>query len=208
MTSDDRGDGDDGAPPPNDRRVHLGVVEALEPDRATWPRADRLARPGPTSSTPRARPALPRASSSATPPSPPRSAATSDALGLGADTRTLCVSPFHFDGSFATLFPTLFSGGAVVIRPAEAPAVSPHVLQRHGIGRASPTPVSRPATSGCCWPANSWRRWPRATSTSSRWAARPVRRPISAPCGRRRRTWKCSTGTDRQRPPSPSPIGR
>jgi amino acid adenylation domain-containing protein len=43
--------------------------------------------------------------------------ATSNALGLNRDTRTLCVSPFYFDGSFATLFPTLFSGGAVVIRP-------------------------------------------------------------------------------------------
>ena len=47
-------------------------------------------------------------------------AATADALGLSAATRTLCVSPFHFDGSFGTLFPTLFSGGAVVIRPREA----------------------------------------------------------------------------------------
>jgi D-alanine--poly(phosphoribitol) ligase subunit 1 len=47
-------------------------------------------------------------------------AATSDALGLGRDTRTLCVSPFYFDGSFGTLFPTLFSGGSVVIRPREA----------------------------------------------------------------------------------------
>lgn len=47
-------------------------------------------------------------------------AATSDALGLDGDTRTLCVSPFHFDGSFATLFPTLYSGGAVVLRPRDA----------------------------------------------------------------------------------------
>jgi D-alanine--poly(phosphoribitol) ligase subunit 1 len=46
--------------------------------------------------------------------------ATSQALGLTRSTRTLCVSPFHFDGSFGTLFPTLFSGGAVVIRPREA----------------------------------------------------------------------------------------
>ena len=43
--------------------------------------------------------------------------ATSNALDLNGSTRTLCVSPFYFDGSFATLFPTLFSGGAVVIRP-------------------------------------------------------------------------------------------
>jgi acyl-CoA synthetase (AMP-forming)/AMP-acid ligase II len=46
--------------------------------------------------------------------------ATSTALGLDRSTRTLCVSPFYFDGSFGTLFPTLFSGGAVVIRPREA----------------------------------------------------------------------------------------
>jgi D-alanine--poly(phosphoribitol) ligase subunit 1 len=46
--------------------------------------------------------------------------ATSSALGLGTDTRTLCVSPFHFDGSFATLFPTLYRGGTVVIRPRDA----------------------------------------------------------------------------------------
>jgi D-alanine--poly(phosphoribitol) ligase subunit 1 len=46
--------------------------------------------------------------------------ATSDALGLSRTTRTLCVSPFHFDGSFGTLFPTLFAGGAIVIRPRDA----------------------------------------------------------------------------------------
>jgi D-alanine--poly(phosphoribitol) ligase subunit 1 len=46
--------------------------------------------------------------------------ATSHALGLNRSTRTLCVSPFHFDGSFGTLFPTLFSGGSVVIRPRDA----------------------------------------------------------------------------------------
>lgn len=46
--------------------------------------------------------------------------ATARALGLDQSTRTLCVSPFHFDGSFGTLFPTLFAGGSVVIRPREA----------------------------------------------------------------------------------------
>jgi D-alanine--poly(phosphoribitol) ligase subunit 1 len=46
--------------------------------------------------------------------------ATSLALDLDRATRTLCVSPFHFDGSFGTLFPTLYSGGAVVIRPRDA----------------------------------------------------------------------------------------
>jgi len=43
-----------------------------------------------------------------------------DALGLDEATRALCVSPFHFDGSFGTLFPTLVAGGTAVIRPREA----------------------------------------------------------------------------------------
>lgn len=42
------------------------------------------------------------------------------ALELGPATKTLCVSPFHFDGSYSNLFPTLVSGGTVVIRPREA----------------------------------------------------------------------------------------
>jgi amino acid adenylation domain-containing protein len=45
---------------------------------------------------------------------------TVDALSIGPETRTLCVSPFHFDGSFGTLFPTLCSGGSIVIRPRDA----------------------------------------------------------------------------------------
>ncbi len=44
----------------------------------------------------------------------------SNALGLSRTTRALCVSPFHFDGSYGTLFPTLFAGGAIVIRPRDA----------------------------------------------------------------------------------------
>jgi D-alanine--poly(phosphoribitol) ligase subunit 1 len=47
-------------------------------------------------------------------------AASASALGLDVDTRTLCVSPFHFDGSFGTVFPVLFSGGAVVLRLRDA----------------------------------------------------------------------------------------
>jgi amino acid adenylation domain-containing protein len=47
-------------------------------------------------------------------------AATAAALGLDADTRTLCVSPFHFDGSFGTLWPTLCVGGTVALRPRDA----------------------------------------------------------------------------------------
>ena len=44
---------------------------------------------------------------------------TARALGYDTGTRALCVSPFHFDGSFGTLFPALYSGGAIVIRPCE-----------------------------------------------------------------------------------------
>ncbi len=47
-------------------------------------------------------------------------AAAALAVGANATTRTLCVSPFHFDGSFATLFPTLYSGGSVILRPRDA----------------------------------------------------------------------------------------
>jgi D-alanine--poly(phosphoribitol) ligase subunit 1 len=42
------------------------------------------------------------------------------ALDLTPETRTLCVSPFHFDGSFGTLFPTLFVGGSVYIPPRDS----------------------------------------------------------------------------------------
>lgn len=42
-----------------------------------------------------------------------------EAIGLNHATRTLCVSPFHFDGAYANLFPTLVSGGTVVIRPRD-----------------------------------------------------------------------------------------
>jgi amino acid adenylation domain-containing protein len=45
---------------------------------------------------------------------------TAEAVGMTRDTRTLSVSPFHFDGSYANLFPTLISGGTVVIRPRDA----------------------------------------------------------------------------------------
>jgi D-alanine--poly(phosphoribitol) ligase subunit 1 len=45
---------------------------------------------------------------------------TIDALNLDADTRSLCVSPIHFDGAFLTIFPTLFAGGSVVIQPRDS----------------------------------------------------------------------------------------
>ncbi len=43
-----------------------------------------------------------------------------NALDLDPTTRTLSVSPFHFDGSFATLFSTLVCGGTLIIRPRES----------------------------------------------------------------------------------------
>ncbi|HEY5273817.1 MAG TPA: amino acid adenylation domain-containing protein [Acidimicrobiales bacterium] len=42
------------------------------------------------------------------------------ALGLTRSCRTLCVSPFYFDGSFGTLYSTLFVGGTAIIRPRDA----------------------------------------------------------------------------------------
>ena len=43
-----------------------------------------------------------------------------NALNLGPQSRALAVSPFHFDGSYGTLFPTLGAGGTLVIRPRDA----------------------------------------------------------------------------------------
>src|SRR5271165_1053952 len=45
--------------------------------------------------------------------------AAASALRLGRDTKALCVSPFHFDGSYATLFSTLVAGGSTVMRPRD-----------------------------------------------------------------------------------------
>ena len=36
-------------------------------------------------------------------------------MGLDATTKTLCVSPFHFDGAYGMVFPTLVAGGSLVI---------------------------------------------------------------------------------------------
>lgn len=41
-------------------------------------------------------------------------------VDLDHETRAMCVSPFHFDGSFSTLFPTLTGGGSLVIPRREA----------------------------------------------------------------------------------------
>jgi len=46
--------------------------------------------------------------------------ACAGARDLDASTRTLSVSPFHFDGSFATLFTTLVSGGTLILRSRDS----------------------------------------------------------------------------------------
>ena len=43
-----------------------------------------------------------------------------DSGGFDGTSRGLCVSPFHFDGSFGTLFTTVAAGGAVVIPPRDS----------------------------------------------------------------------------------------
>lgn len=45
--------------------------------------------------------------------------ATAVGIGIDVNTRSLCVSPFHFDGAYGTLFPTLLVGGVLVIPPRE-----------------------------------------------------------------------------------------
>ncbi len=63
-------------------------------------------------------------------------AAIVEAFGFTGDTRTLCVSPFHFDGSYANLFPTLFAGGSLVIWPRDAllfPRTFVNLVEREGV---------------------------------------------------------------------------
>ena len=114
-------------------------------------------------------------------------AATADALGLTSATRTLCVSPFHFDGSFGTLFPTLFSGGAVVIRPREALLFPRTFFNASGTRERSPIRASRPAIYACCCPA---RRWPAGRDRAGGGAGwrgllgQPTSRPVGGGAGR------------------------
>lgn len=68
---------------------------------------------------------------------------TAMALELDSNTVTLCVSPFHFDGSYANLFTTLISGGTVVIRPRESllyPRTFFQAIEQEGITYAGFTP--------------------------------------------------------------------
>ncbi|MGD0392549.1 MAG: amino acid adenylation domain-containing protein [Acidimicrobiales bacterium] len=118
ITSDDRADGGGGAPvsgrdrPAGISELRAPVGDLPAPDRVSTRIAYAIYTSG-TTGTPKGVLIGNRAFAAAV-------AASARALGLGAGTRTLCVSPFHFDGSFGTLFPTLFSGGAIVIRPREA----------------------------------------------------------------------------------------
>ena len=118
ITSDDRADGTGEVPVPDRARL-VGISELrapagdlAAPDRVSTRVAYAIYTSG-TTGTPKGVLIGNRAFAAAV-------AASARALDLGVDTRTLCVSPFHFDGSFGTLFPTLFSGGAIVIRPREA----------------------------------------------------------------------------------------
>jgi D-alanine--poly(phosphoribitol) ligase subunit 1 len=134
VTSDDRGS-DDGPLPSIDGCTWVSVAalgqppgDLAEPERTS----ERVAYAIYTSGTT----GTPKGVLIGNPAFAAAVAATSDALDLGADTRTLCVSPFHFDGSFGTLFPTLFSGGAVVIRPRDAllfPRTFFNAVKREGI---------------------------------------------------------------------------
>jgi len=69
--------------------------------------------------------------------------ATALALELGPHTRALCVSPFHFDGSFGTLFSTPAVGGSLVILRRESlllPRMFLAAVEREEINHTSFSP--------------------------------------------------------------------
>ncbi len=69
-------------------------------------------------------------------------------MGLDATTRTLCVSPFHFDGAYGMVFPTLVAGGSLVIpRREKMLFVKPFytALLEEGITHTGFTPSYPPA---------------------------------------------------------------
>jgi amino acid adenylation domain-containing protein len=47
--------------------------------------------------------------------------ATIGTFGLGEGTRALCVSPFHFDGAFGSVFSVLAAGGSLAVAPGSPP---------------------------------------------------------------------------------------
>ncbi len=72
-------------------------------------------------------------------------------VGIGPDTRSLCVSPFHFDGSYGTLFPTLIAGGCVTIPRRERACFSYVRSSAPSWTAALPTPAVLPHISEWCW---------------------------------------------------------
>ena len=63
------------------------------------------------------------------------------------------MSPFHFDGSYANLFPTLVSGGTVVIRPRDA-LLYPRTFFNTVADERSRTQDSHPVICDYCLPVD------------------------------------------------------
>lgn len=83
-------------------------------------------------------------------------ASSAGILGLDSTTRALCVSPFHFDGSYGTLFPTLVAGGSLVVpRREQLLFVKPFytALLEEGITHTGFTPSYLRLLLG--WPSSS-----------------------------------------------------
>jgi len=81
-------------------------------------------------------------------------------MGLDATTKTLCVSPFHFDGAYGMVFPTLVAGGSLVIpRREKLLFVKPFyaALREEGITHTGFTPtylrllLSWPSSTSLSW---------------------------------------------------------
>ena len=81
-------------------------------------------------------------------------------MGLDATTKTLCVSPFHFDGAYGMVFPTLVAGGSLVIpRREKLLFVKPFydALREEGITHTGFTPsylrllLSWPSSTSPYW---------------------------------------------------------
>lgn len=53
--------------------------------------------------------------------------ATAAVFNITRDTRALCISPFHFDGAYGSIFSVLLTGGTLVIAPS-GPVLSRHLI--------------------------------------------------------------------------------
>lgn len=70
-------------------------------------------------------------------------ASAAQALGLDASSRGMCVSAFHFDGSYGGLFPPLYAGGSVLIPLRDSllfPRVFVRNVEREGITSSTFSP--------------------------------------------------------------------